>query len=223
MSLVHSCTGVVQARSLAWLRGVALACAAIFIGIPASQASASASPIYRTPDVCNVALAAQASADRFAAASARSLAEFCGQISVTGARANAVADKYFTAAERRRVRRVLDSVARRYVPAQQPAIRAITGAVTPVAAFAFDLGDVKDFAKKSLKKLKKVSGRLGKAFKLLPQARLLRCGVFATLGGAQSWLQGDQVRTVLLEAGGACVTSLVGDYLSGLKYFKNHP
>jgi hypothetical protein len=204
-------------RSLARLRAMTLGCAAMFIGIPASQAFAASSPIYRTPAICQVraTAAVQAPADRHAAQLAQSTGEFCPQIAMVGRRANAFADEYFTAAERRRVRRIIDSVARRYVPAQPPSTSARSAMVAQAAWLNLDLDDVRDFAKKSLKKLKKASGYVGKVFKYLPQAQLLRCGVFGAIGATTGYLQREEVRDILIEAGSACASGVVSVIVEG--------
>jgi hypothetical protein len=209
-----------RGRGGAWMssrrRRIALGCVAMFAVIPATQATASSSPLVTTPSVCSnpAALSAQAQArDAPRLAQTDEWYNFCEQLAYHGRRANAFAAKVFTAAERRRIRRVLDGVARRYVPASEPA-RASTSAITLVALARFgpfDLGVIKDFAKKSLKTLKRVGGFVGRVVKVLPQARLLKCGVFAALGGAVAYAARETVRTVLVAAAGACIGSLLED------------
>lgn len=124
--------------------------------------------------------------------------DFCDSFIFLLAKANTRYARHYSSAKQRRIRRVIASVTPRTTPISTPS-RA--PAIRPVL-LEFDLDDIKDVAKKSLKKVRSV---VGGASKLIPQTRLLRCGLFAGLATAQNLIKQAQLRDVLIDAVFACI------------------
>jgi hypothetical protein len=189
------------------LLGIGLTLAAMTGGVMATQASAASSPVVRVPPLCTtpVVLAAQGAPGDVHHAEVDRL---CEAIIQAAPRANAIADKYYSASQRRRIRRVVGSVARQYVPAEQPTTRAMSGTVIPVALLGLSLDDIKDFGKKALKKVKTV---VGGVIKVVPQARMAKCAIFAAVAAASGYIARQNLRTILIEAGTACFFTVLDD------------
>lgn len=198
-----------------------LALAAVLaVALPA-QASASYSPVVRG-SFCATHVSESSDGMPVAARAATpgvihsEVLAFCEQLLATGERANTVAESHFSASTRRRIRRVIRSVARRYAPA--PVLASADGgrlAARNVLEFpSIDLGAIKDFGKKSLDKLKTT---VGGAIKFVPQVRVLRCAVFAALGGAAGYVKSGDMREVLIDSAAACIISVVADFLPDVK------
>jgi hypothetical protein len=69
-------------------------------------------------------------------------------------------------------------------------------------AIGINLSALKKFGGDALKVVQKV---VGGAAKLVPQARVLNCGLFGSLAGAASFINGDTVTQVLVNTAAACI------------------
>jgi len=190
-----------------------------------SQALAASSPVVIVPSPCGGSFTSAPGAGLPITARSHSagvihveVVQFCSQLSETAGRANSSYNNHYTAATRRRIRRVLAEEALRIAGGQNVVARLDRYPANPHNIVNFPdlpLGKVKEFARKSLTKLKTV---VGGAIKFVPHVKLLRCGVFAALAGAAAYIDGGDRQKVLLAAGGACIGSIVGDLLpSGKK------
>jgi hypothetical protein len=209
--------GVRPGGQLVRLLGVGLACAAMFCVIPASQAMAASSQVVTIPPECQVlASSGRAPVARPARAQtpiAANFTEFCAQLRVAAPRANAFYNKYYSASKRRRIRRAISSVARRY--ATSGPVAASVGRTTLIGLgigqgvpVGLSLNDIKAFGKKALKKVKTV---VGGVIKVVPQARLGKCALFAALGAAVAYGAGGDLTEVLVAAAGGCIGTIADD------------
>lgn len=193
--------GVTPPRLPLILRGVSVA-ALLAVALP-SQAFAAPSPVVLLAEPRPVAIFPESDA-------APEVRAFCRQLDSTRSRANPAYEKHFTAATRRRIRRVVSREARRYFAAQPVGPRGIAR-VTFIQGdfYRLDsrfLNTVKAFAKKAGRVLKTV---VGGAMKFVPQAKLVNCGLLGGFAAVGSLIDGKDLQGVATAALLGCASSFL--------------
>lgn len=192
--------GPLKARRWTTL-GATVALATLLAVILPSQASAASSPVVLLANPCPVAVVPANDARP-------ELQAFCKELNSTRSRANPAYEKHYTAATRRRIRRVVASEARRTF-GSQPAAAHASPSVTFIQGnfYRLDfLGTVKTFARKAGSALKTV---VGGALKFVPQARLINCGLLAGFATVGSLIDGKDLQGVATAAVLGCASSFL--------------
>jgi hypothetical protein len=174
---------------------VGLTLAATLAVVLPSQASAASSPVITLPDPCPAEIAS---------GSDTAVYGFCKQLDSARIQGNPRYEMHYKASTRRRIRRLVSNEARRYFYAG-PALAA--GASTRPMLIAGDfLRVVKEFAKKSLKVLKRV---VGGAIRFVPQAKLINCGLLGGFAAVAAGIDGKQIRGVATAALLGCASAFL--------------
>ena len=130
---------------------------------------------------------------------------FCRELDAKTKVSNVRLRRHYRPAQIRRIRAVFAAEAKRadviIEVSGQPSGALAWGGIGYQRVLSFDLGGLKKFAGKALKVAKRV---VGGALKLVPQARMINCGLLATLAGAGSAIKGDEVQDIILNSALAC-------------------
>jgi hypothetical protein len=185
----RSCEGPIQGNRRRWaipLVGLLLA---------AGMTGAMATPAQALPPPCPAVLKGGDGP----------ILQFCRELAAKTAVANVRLRRHYRPAQIRKIRRVFTAEARR-----ADVISEVSGRPRGALAWGasgyrrivfFDLDGIKKYAGKALKVAKRVAGG---ALKLVPQARMINCGLLATLAGAGAAIKGDQVQDILIDAAIGC-------------------
>jgi hypothetical protein len=187
-------------RRLPIAAGLALA-SMLAVMLP-SQASAASSPVVRLANPCPVAINPSNDA-------APELRAFCQEADRIRPGANRGFEKHYKAATRRRILRLVRSEARRAFPdtnVRSQAAESVVFVNTFYFVNASFLQRIKGFARKALPVLKKV---VGGVVRLVPQARIINCGLLGVWATAAPLIAGKDLKETATTALLGCLGAFI--------------
>jgi hypothetical protein len=182
--------------------GTAL-CACVLLALTVSGAAEAAT------DPCfAVSAPARATEARAAQLQNPTLRAYCKRVERTIVKNKRKGDHYYSTSKQRLIVRVVRKVGHR--EGLDAATVSAPGSVVSWAPVRFGFGRIAKFAAKALSAVRVVVGGISK---VLPQARLLRCGLFAGLGAVQSAVKGAGFLEIAVDAWFGCFLSILPEYL----------